>query len=773
LFHEIYQSARTISLLPMVRDLKGDNRTSEDENVVSEGRLSVDTHRTLQQLYTNLENNVSVSEVYYVLDGFNPEKHIPVFMYDNLIAGINEPESGVAGQGDIPLEIEEEEYAYFPQQLAWFRNNAPDYLWSHSLDQIPVRLSPLLRTCDNSQYKSTQHGQAYNSYGLIYALPVYSIDEGHFHGMITVVLRANVLEARLLGVPFLPITDKDIAQQEQEGWVMPEVSMFKLMQDDNGIVISDRRNQLFAEDNNKMLVGGRWLEKEYELTTGIVWKLKHYLTPSAIATISLPYIEYRHRIIVSRILIAVVIGGVVIWIGFNLSRSRNKLMQMAYFDNLTGLPNRTNLFDCMQYRIKRSRQENLEFSVMIINISNFGSVNQSYGHIVGDELLAEFSRRLSKVLVGSSNELLKGRPGSGFKTFVARLSGDEFAAVSTRIITEYDIAKTVQAIKQVMSNTFVLQTNIEISVNFNIGASIFPHDADNTSRLLACANTALQECRRENGINYYLFNNELRLRCDRLNQLSEDIKFALKRQQFEIMYQPKQSLVDGRMVSLEALLRWNHPELGSISPLEFIPILEHSNGIVEVGEWVLDSACRDIAILDKHGFENTCISVNVSVCQLRTDNYHLDVRRVLSVKLTDPKRIILEITESMMMDNLEESFLILNQLKSLGLSLAIDDFGTGYSSLTYLKSLPLSYLKLDKAFIDGMVNDRTFHIIKTVIQLAKGLDLQTIAEGIETVEQRDALKALGCDIIQGYLLSKPKPLSEIIDWMASHQAPDQ
>ena len=266
-------------------------------------------------------------------------------------------------------------------------------------------------------------------------------------------------------------------------------------------------------------------------------------------------------------------------------------------------------------------------------------------------------------------------------------------------------------------------------------------------------------------------NAELRERGERLHRLSSELAHALERSEFVLFYQPKASLVDGRVVSLEALLRWRHPRMGLISPAEFIPILERGGGIIEVGAWVIEQSCRDLARLSAEGHGEMLIGANVSVRQLRRGNLHETVVGILERNATDPARLVLEVTESTMMENLDEGRQLLMRLTALGIRLAIDDFGAGYSSPTYLQNLPLSYLKLNKSFIDGMVNPRAQHIVRTVIMLAKGLALKTIAEGIETPQQRDALAEMGCDIMQGYLLSKPRPLDDIVLWLRAAERP--
>ena len=263
----------------------------------------------------------------------------------------------------------------------------------------------------------------------------------------------------------------------------------------------------------------------------------------------------------------------------------------------------------------------------------------------------------------------------------------------------------------------------------------------------------------------------MRKRGERLHLLTFELLTALQNSQFELFYQPKALLIDGSVVSMEALIRWHHPTLGLVSPIEFIPILEHNGAIVEVGQWIVEQACRDLKRLTEAGFPTVRLSVNVSVRQLKRGNFHAFLKATLEANQVDASRLILEITESMVMEDLQKGREALLELKQLGVSLAIDDFGSGYSSLTYLQHLPLDSLKIDKSLIDGMLDERSIHVVQSVIRLAQGLSLKTIAEGIETEEQRLLIHSLGCDMIQGYLLSRPLPLPVIIAWLRERPLP--
>ena len=765
LFGEVYQSTRTIALLPMIRSVKGGNRRNENEDVVAQGRLSMDAHRTLQQIYTNLQNSVQVSEVYLVLDGFDPSSDVPFFMYDDLVASNGQTEGKAqAWNADAPKEVEDEEYRHFPVQLDWFRNNAQQFVWAHALDDIPVRLSPVVLTCDNSQYRSLKQGSASDAQGFIFAMPVYAQDGGKFKGMVTAVLRTNILEALLLDIPFVPVTPEDEWKRVRAGWNMPEPSFLVLKEKEFGITIRDRRNPVLASDTAP---GGRWTTIPINLKTGQNWELSHLLTADEIEKLSAPIARERQQMILGRGALLLCLIGAGIWNFLMMNRSRRELMEMAHFDPLTSLPNRRLFLDQLHRGLSRARRYNKKLALIFLDIRHFSAINDAFGNQGGDQILVAIASRLEQTVRKNDVVMMLPRGGMDDQHVVARLGGDEFTVICEDIEHADDITALLKRFMAALQSPFAIgNTTLEIGVS--IGIAVYPDDADQSDKLLVCADSAMHECRK-GVLPYFFFNEQLRQRSDRIYRLSLELNRALELNQFEVFYQPKASLKDGRVVSLEALLRWRHPELGMISPVEFIPILESNGQIVEVGKWVLDQSCRALSHLDVEGFGDVMISVNVSVRQLNRGNFHETVADTLVRNSTDPHRLILEVTESMMIENFEEARQALLQLVNLDIKLAIDDFGTGYSSLTYLQHLPLSYLKLDKAFIDDMATEGTQHIVESVIYLSKCLSLQTIAEGVETAEQRTLLAGIGCDIIQGYLLSKPIPLAEIVKWLRQYQ----
>lgn len=792
-FRELYQSTRTISLLPAIRNVTGGNRQHDTEDVVEQGRLSRETHRTLQQIYTNLQNNFSVSEIYYVLDGFDPARNVPFFMYDDLVARFQNDGRPVDETNEGPPEVEEHEYAYFPKMLSWFNKNAPSFRYAQSLNNIPTLVSPLLITCDNTQYTleakegKTGDGSPNDTLGFIYAMPVYDAASLRFKGMITAVLRSNVIEAMLVGVPFIPITQADHERMQKERWSMPgKPSPFLLTEQAHDLRFFDRRNPIFSQGIETALQNkqGKWKHLDLEFRTKSSWQIHHYLSPDEIAPLTSSLRTERHRALTGRIALLVVLSlliGAVVWM---FRRSRKELLWLAHYDPLTSLPNRHLFFDRMNQGIQRAERSNTKLALFFVDIAGFNVINDTHGQHGGDLVLKEMALRLRSLLRSTDsigvnrNQTESGLeeadifprpplPGNFLRPTVSRLGGDEFTILCEGIRQADDLTKVAERILESIRTPFQINDN-RIEMGLNIGVAVYPDDAKDDDELLMSADSAMQECRQQGG-GYRLFNEAMRRKAEKEHQLQLDLQVALAENQFELFYQPKQSLTTGNITSLEALIRWHHPQRGLIPPLDFIPLLERSGRIIEVGEWVLEQSCRDLKLLSEAGYPNVKISANVSVRQLRQGDFHQTVAGVLERTKANPTRLILEITESMVMENLDEGRAILGKLDALGTELAIDDFGTGYSSLTYLQHLPLNYLKLDKSFIDGMTNDRAEHIVASVIRLARGLELHTIAEGIETPDQKMLLTRLGCDIIQGYLLSKPRPLPEILDWMRKQE----
>ena len=774
---ELYQAGRMISLLPAIREARGGNRNSVHEDVVKEGRLSMDSHRMLQQVYGNLMAYVRVSEIYFVMDGFDPDKGmVPFFMYDNLMVSQARSTIHAGKAADVPDESEHEEYAQISQQLAWFRENAPLFIYETRLNAVPALISSRVRTCDNTQLLSNGQANPRDTAGFVYSVPVYDEQSGKFKGQVSIIVRSNVFEARLLGVPVLPVTPRDIEDLAAEGWSMPSPSPFVLVEKMQGIEISDRRNLPLSKGLVAAMaspeMGGRWAAAKIDLPGTGQWELHHHLSEADLDRLVGSIRVSRKLSVAGRVLLLVVLTSFLGW-GFWLLRgSRRELIKMAHYDSLTDLPNRRLFFDRLENGMARSLRSNSKLGLFFVDVAGLNAINDRHGHHGGDLILVKMAKRLHDHL-RETDGIFEGergnaahKPGTAsppLNFMLSRLGGDEFTIICEDLRSADDLIIVAERIVNCVKEPFRLGDE-QVEITLNVGAVLFPDDANDSERLLMSADSAMHECKALHG-RYVLFNETMRQRAERLHLLTLELMTALQKSQFELFYQPKATLADGYVVSMEALIRWHHPTLGLVSPVEFIPILERNGAIVEVGEWIVEQACRDLHLLTHAGFPDMKLSVNVSVRQLKRGNFHTFLKNTIQENQIGPNRLILEITESTVIEDLQKGREALLALKELGVSLAIDDFGSGYSSLTYLQHLPLDSLKIDKSLIDGMLDERSIHVVRSVIRLAQGLSLKTIAEGIETEQQRELIFSLGCDLIQGYLLSRPLPLSTIIDWL--------
>jgi len=770
LFTSLYQNTRTVALLPMVREVTGGNRHHAREDVVALGRFPPDAHRTVQQVYNNLQANIQVSELYYVLDGFRPSAgEVPFFMYDEHLAAPRDavhhaPQADV----DLPPEVEAVEYAYYVKQLDWFRSNEPRFRFASRIGEIPAVISPLLRTCDNTQYVSQGRGDERDTFGFLYSVPVYDGASGVFKGLISAVVRANLLEARLLGIPFLVITDGDRETAARIGFTVPaDAAPFVLREEKHGIEIFDRRQPAFGGGQAAAArLPGRWATRQLDLVSDGRWQLSHYLSPLQIAQLSAPLHQERLQGIASRIALLLLLGGLIAAVYMAQRRRQKDLLWLAQHDPLTELPNRRVFFSRLEEAIGRSLARGERVALFFVDINQFNAINDLLGHRGGDQMLVGIARRL-RDRVRLTDEVARVPADPRF--LVSRLGGDEFAVIAEGVASLADVPTIADRLVMGLREPIRIRDR-EVDISASIGVAVYPDDARDAEELLLSADTAMHQCRAE-GFGYHLFNEALRKQAEREHLLSIELQSALAREEFELFYQPKMVLADSRVVSFEALLRWRSEKFGMVSPVEFIPLLERSGQIQEVGEWVLRQACCDLAHFRERGWPDGHMSVNVSVRQLRRRGFHDDVARVLASTGMKPESLILEVTESIAMDNAVDGVDMLRRLKQLGVKLAIDDFGTGYSSLTYLSQLPADFLKLDKAFIDRMgSSEKAMHIVSSVISLARGLSLRTIAEGVEDQGQADLLHSLGCEMIQGYLLARPMPLSEAERWLDTMQA---
>ena len=414
--------------------------------------------------------------------------------------------------------------------------------------------------------------------------------------------------------------------------------------------------------------------------------------------------------------------------------------KLAHFDQLTGLPNRAMLNYRVQYLLNAAERNQQPLAVMFLDLDHFKNINDTLGHTVGDKLLIETGQRLSANIRGEDT--------------VSRLGGDEFILLfpdSDENSAMHIASKLIEAV----SMPLVIDGH-ELTVTPSIGIAIYPHDGDNFETLMKNADAAMYRVKRDSRNNFHFFTQEMQLHSSRYLQLSNALRHSLERNELELHYQPQISITDGRVIGAEALLRWNHPQMGMISPAEFIPIAEDSGQIIAIGEWVLQTAARKMKELYDEGFTEMVMAVNLSAIQFKQLNLVEKVTAVLEEIGLPFDSLELELTEAVAMNDPKSAITIMNALHERNIRMAIDDFGTGYSSLSYLKQFKVYKLKIDQSFIRDICDDPDDRaIVKAIIDMASSLGIKTIAEGVETAEQLDFLRLHGCNEIQGYYFSKP------------------
>ena len=427
-------------------------------------------------------------------------------------------------------------------------------------------------------------------------------------------------------------------------------------------------------------------------------------------------------------------------------QSEEELRHMATHDSLTGLPNRTLFMELLEYTVEGSKRNNKLHAILFLDLDRFKNINDSLGHLIGDMLLQEVAARLSLCVRGSDS--------------VARLGGDEFTILLYNI-DKPDVAATVSAkIISTLSEPFKLAQH-EIVITPSIGIVIFPEHGEDSQTLLRNADTAMYHAKSNGRNNFKYFRDDMNERVTERLQIESALRRSIENKEMMLYYQPKVDLVSGDVIGAEALVRWNHPEKGFVRPDIFIPISEETGLILPLGEQILDMAFEQTRIWSSMGILPGKIAVNLSAFQFQQDDLLECIDQLLAKHELSPDYIELEITEGAVLENVEKLIQTMHDFKARGLHLAIDDFGTGYSSLSYLKRFPLDTLKIDMSFIRDMASSQQDrNMVASIINLAQNFDLQVVAEGVETFEQSNILKTMGCDVLQGYLFSKPLPADE-------------
>ncbi|MDD2368833.1 MAG: EAL domain-containing protein, partial [Sulfuricurvum sp.] len=425
---------------------------------------------------------------------------------------------------------------------------------------------------------------------------------------------------------------------------------------------------------------------------------------------------------------------------------RDILDYSAHYDSLTGIPNRLHFVEKLKQLIEHNNKTAEPFAVWFNDLDRFKEINDSFGHSIGDGVLQEVAIRLENAIDKES---------------VARFGGDEFAIIVENAQDKSDSEVIIKRFIDLLAAPMDID-GYEIFITCSAGASFFPNEAQSAEELLRNADSAMYQAKIEGKNTYQFYSEEMTKRVLERVTLENSLRKALSNNEFILYYQPQVDMSNEHIIGFEALIRWNNPEHGIISPVKFIPIAEETGLIIEIGEWVIEEASRQMMEWINKGLSPGYIAVNISGKQLMHGNLEKIIPNILKRNGCSPALIELELTESIIMNNPEYSKNILTQLAESGFQLAIDDFGTGYSSLAYLKNLPINKLKIDKSFVDNIPQDQAdCEIVKSIIHLAKGLKLNIVAEGIETKKQGQFILKEGCRVAQGYYYFKPLPAEEV------------
>ncbi|HIJ59435.1 MAG TPA: EAL domain-containing protein [Nitrospirae bacterium] len=429
-----------------------------------------------------------------------------------------------------------------------------------------------------------------------------------------------------------------------------------------------------------------------------------------------------------------------------IKQKEQALINMAYNDPVTGLPKRALFMDRLIQLILKAKRYNKKIALLFIDLDNFKKINESLGYDIGDILLKEASERIKYCLRNSD--------------VISRISADDYGIILSEIDKPENTQIVAERIIKAISSPFELKGN-SAYITASIGISIFPEDGEDAEILFKNAEIAMNYAKSQDKNNYKFFNNAMNQHALERLKIENDLRMAIEQKQFILHFQPQISMKNGNIVGVEALVRWLHPEKGMIPPMKFIPIAEETGLIIPISELILFNAIKEIQGLQTIGLPQVSLAVNISLKHFKQPNFSDFIFTVLRETKIPPHMLELELTESIFMHDVNNVVKILRTFKDEGITISIDDFGTGYSSLNYLKNLPISKLKIDKAFVNNITTDnKDAMIVKTIIDIAHNLNLKVIAEGVEHLEQMEFLRNLNCDELQGYLFSKPLPSGE-------------
>jgi len=499
-------------------------------------------------------------------------------------------------------------------------------------------------------------------------------------------------------------------------------------------IMSDMNQELFTE-----LTEPLWADKKEE----IVYKGKHQRKDGSHYPV-----EFRFKLQKSET------PPVYVGIAQDISQLQeleDKNNNLTFYDTLTGLPNKQFILEKLSLELLPENRGDKSVAVLLIDLDNFKVINDSWGHKAGDQLLKAATERLTNW--ASSSDL------------IARFGGDEFMIILSNLNFETEAARAASELLNLFHPPFTINAQ-EAYVGVSIGISYYPVDGHDAETLIKHADTAMYFAK-DNGKNTYChYRSDMETQAKNKLILERDLRKALENNEFELYYQPKLALNSETVIGFEALVRWNHPTKGLVPPLDFIPLAEKTKLIIPLGDWVIKTACQQIKKWLDQGLSLQNTAVNLSAHQFNQPFLVEKIGAIIQEAGIYPEYLELEITESVLMENAEMAADQLKQLNAMGIKISIDDFGTGYSSLSYLNSFPLDNLKIDQAFVKDITCEENASLAKAIINIAKALNLKTIAEGVETETQKEVLRSIGCDVMQGYLLSKPVPVDEATKFLS-------
>ncbi len=449
--------------------------------------------------------------------------------------------------------------------------------------------------------------------------------------------------------------------------------------------------------------------------------------------------------------------------------AEDRIRFLAYHDVLTKLPNRTQFDERVTQTLSLTAGSEDSIAVLFIDLDRFKNINDTFGHHAGDRLLVAAANRLRKCLRAHD----PADDDRHADRLIARLGGDEFAVALTGVYRVQDLRGIAQRIIDRLSEPFTLQGE-KAYIGASVGISMAPRDGTDAGILLKNADRAMYHAKQAGRGNYHFYNSDMDAVTAERIQLETDLRHALERAEFQLAYQPQVNLQAGTMIGAEALLRWKHPRRGVLPPTTFIPVLEESGAICEVGRWVLQEACHQAKRWEREGLGSFKIAVNISPRQFRHGDLVQDVVEALRKAELDPRWLELEVTENLLMRDADQTVSNLTELKTMGVSIAVDDFGTGYSSLRYLRRFPIDVIKMDRAFVQDIAAGlRDAAVTNTIIALAHNLNRGLVAEGVETRQQAELLHEKGCHLMQGYLFGKPMPAERFTAMLRAEGAADR